>query len=453
MPGRIDRAKDFIVRAQWARDSTRLTPAQRAAQKTLRTVTFAISEFIENHCMLRAASLTLVFIFSLAPALALGFSVAKGFGAQKQVEPWIYSQLGLDEEGQDNKVREIVDHMLAYVEKTNVKALGVVGLAIVMYAAYRVLASVEKTMNDIWRVRRRRSFLRKTVDYVATLFVLPLMLMFTSLILAGLRSEAGASVLGALMPPLLLKFLGALATLAFATAGLWFLYYFFPNAKVPPLSAFAGAVVAAVLWALLQYFYMRLQVGVARYNAVYGTFAAVPIFLLWLNFSWLVILFGAEMSYAHAMHPELEYAGLRFAPSAAYRERVALGVMAVAARAFLEEREPPSSRDFSRELAAPVQVIRGVIADLQEARLLLETGSGELPRYGPAAPLDQITMERILRAANEHGEEPAGSQQAFKRLGVADALQAREKAEAAFLKMTLLDLVKAHEPRKGEEKI
>jgi membrane protein len=452
MPGRIDRAKHFIVRAQWARDSAGLTRTQRAAQKALRVVTFAISEFIEDRCLLRAAALTLVFIFSLAPALALGFSIAKGFGAQKQVEPWIYSQLGLDQENgdnQDNKVRDIMDHIMAYVEKTDVKALGFVGLAIVMFAAYQVLASVEKTMNAIWRVRRRRSLLRKTVDYVATLFVLPLMLMFTSLILAGLRSEAGTSILGALMPPLLLKFLGVLATLAFATAGLWFLYYFFPYTKVPPFSAFTGALVAAVLWALLQYFYMRLQVGVARYNAVYGTFAAVPIFLLWLNCCWLVILFGAELSYAHAMHPELEYAGLRFTPSAAYRERVALGVMAVAAKAFLDEREPPSSRDFSRELAAPVQVVRGVVADLQEARLLLETSGGELPCYGPAAPLDQITMERILRAANEHGEEHPGSQQAFKRLGVADALQAREKAEAPFLKMTLLDLSRSRERDKA----
>jgi len=449
MPGRIHQAKHYIVHAQWAQDSSGLTRTQRAGRITLRTVTFAVSEFLENHCVLRAAALTLVFVFSLAPALALGFSVAKGFGAQKQVEPWIYSQLGLDEAGEDNKVKEIVDRMLAYVEKTDVKALGVVGLAIVMYAAYKVLASVEKTMNDIWRVHRRRSFLRKIVDYVAVLFVFPLMLMFTSLILAGLRSEAGSTALGAFLSPLMLKFLGVLATLAFATGGLWFLYYFFPNTKVPPLSALAGAVVAAVLWALLQYFYMRLQVGVAKYNAVYGTFAAVPIFLLWLNFSWLVILFGAELSYAHAMHPELEYAGLRFTPSAAYRERLALGVMAVAAGAFLEEREPPSSGEFSRELAAPVQVIRGVVADLQEARLLLETISGDVPRYGPAAPLEQITMERILRAANERGEDPAGLQAAFKRLGIAHALQAREKAEAPFRKMTLLDLIKSREREKG----
>jgi membrane protein len=449
MPGRIERAKDFIFRTQWVLDSASLTRTQKAAQKALRTVTFAISEFIENRCMLRSAALTLVFIFSLAPALALGFSIAKGFGAQKQVENSIYRQLGLDEDFQDNKVRDIVDHIMEYVEKTDVKALGAVGLAIVMYAAYKVLASVEKTMNDIWRVRRRRTILRRVVDYVATLFVLPLMLMFTSLILAGLNSETGSSFLGAFMPPLLLKFLGVLATLGFTTAGLWFLYYFFPYTKVPPLSAFTGAVVAAVLWVLLQYFYLRLQVGVARYNAVYGTFAAVPIFLLLLNFLWMVILFGAELSYAHAMHPELEYAGLRFTPSAAYRERLALGVMALTARAFLDEKEPPSSRDFSHELAAPVQVIRSVVADLQEARLLLETTSGELPRYGPAAPLEQITMERILRAANEHGEEHPGSQQAFKRLGVAAALQAREKAETPFLKMTLLDLAKSRERDKA----
>jgi membrane protein len=442
MPGRIDRAKHFIVREQWSGDSSDLTRTQRAALTGLRTVTFAVHEFVENRCVLRAAALTLVFVFSLAPALALGFSIAKGFGAQKQIEPWIYRQLGLDEEGEQNKVREIVKDIMKYVERTDVKALGAAGLAIVIYAAYRVLASVEKTMNDIWRIRRRRSLMRKTVDYVAMLFVLPLMLMFTSVILAALKSETGSSLLGALMSPLLLKLLGVLATLAFATAGLWFLYYFFPNTRVPPLSAFVGAAVAAALWGLLQYFYVRLQVGVARYNAVYGTFAAVPIFLLWLNFSWLVVLFGAELSYAHAMHPELEYAGLRFTPSAAYRECLALGVMAVAARAFLDEREPPSGPDFSRELAAPMRVVRDIIADLQGARLLVEMSGGELPRYGPAAPLDQITMERILRAANEQGEAPARSQQAFQRLGVADALNAREKAAAPFLKMTLLDVVK-----------
>jgi DNA-binding IscR family transcriptional regulator len=194
-----------------------------------------------------------------------------------------------------------------------------------------------------------------------------------------------------------------------------------------------------------------LQVGVAGYNAVYGTFAAAPIFLLLLNFSWLVILFGAELSYAHAMHPELEYAGLRFTPSAAYRERVALGVMALAAKAFLEEREPPSSLDFSRELAAPVQVVRAVVTAMLNARLLQETTGGELPRYSPAAPLDQITMERILRASNEQGEEHAGSQAAFERLGVAGALQAREAAEEKFRKTTILDLVQGQKARSREE--
>jgi membrane protein len=237
MPGWIDRAKDFIVRTQWVQDTPRLT----RARKVLRTVTFAISEFIQNRCVLRAAALTLVFVFSLAPALALGFSIAKEFNAQKQIKPWIYDQLGLNEEDQDDRVKEIVDHILEYVEKTDVKALGAVGLALVLYAAYQVLASVEKTMNEIWRVRRRRSVPRKAVDYLAVLLVLPLMLMITWLIFAGLKSEAGTAFFGAMMPPLLVKFLGVLARLVCATAGLWFLYYFFPNTKVPPLSASRSA--------------------------------------------------------------------------------------------------------------------------------------------------------------------------------------------------------------------
>lgn len=242
-------------------------------------------------------------------------------------------------------------------------------------------------------------------------------------------------------PPLLVKFLGQAVTACLATGGLWFLYCFFPYTRVPPFSALVGAVVATVLWAFLQYFYFRLQVGVAKYNAVYGTFAAVPIFLLWLHCSWLVVLFGAEMSYAHATQAELEYGGLRFVPSAAYRERLAVGIMAAAAKSSVAGKPPPSIPDLSREFAAPIQVVRSLVGDLQEARLLTETPGQALPRYGPAAPLEQITLGCILRVAAERGEEPPGALHAFKRLGIADAFQARDESQAAFLNTTLGEFV------------
>jgi membrane protein len=198
---------------------------------------------------------------------------------------------------------------------------------------------------------------------------------------------------------------------------------------------------------VLQVVYVRLQIGVAKYDAIYGTFAAVPIFLLWLYFSWLVILYGAELTYADANHTDLQYGGLTFSPSAAYREQLALGAMTIAGRAFAKEEPPPTCEEIAHQLIAPVRVMREVMADLVGARLLTEVHSDE-PRFQPAAPLEQITLVRILRATDEKGDESPQTMNALKRLGVAEVLSARAQAEEKAGSTSLREIVKAAEGRK-----
>ncbi len=454
---RIEQLRRFVLHQQWAHDLTDFRRGRKFLQKVLRVLTLAVYEFSASKCALRAAALTLVFAFSLAPALALGFSVAKGFGVQAKIRPVIYNWLGVDQVAAANStegrapagvagpdgsaepqpIQKVLDAILGYVEKTDAEALGVLGLLVLLYAAYKVLNSIEATMNEIWGIRRRRALVRKIIDYLAVLFVLPLMLVIAALIIAALKSETAKAFIQELLPGSLISLLAAGVVILITAAGFWFLYFFFPNTRVPVLSAAAGAAVAAVLWSFSQYLYVQLQVGVAKYNAIYGTFAAIPIFLLWLYASWSVILFGAEVSYAHANQSEFEYGGLTFTPSAAYRSRLAFGIMMLAGRAFQEEARPPSVADCSRALAAPVRTVREIIGDLISARLLAEVASDALPAYAPAAPLEQISLERILDAVHNAGETPAHSVCALDRIGVSALFEARRSESEAFRRKTL----------------
>ena len=418
----------------------------------MRTLSLAVHGFLADRCPLRAAALTLVFIFSLAPALAVGFSLAGGFGVQEKIKPAIYRHLGLmDAEGNLNPdaeaLRGYFDTIMSYVEGTRFQALGLIGTAIIFLAAYKVLSSIEKTMNHIWGVRRRRRLVRKIVDYLAVLVVSPVLLLMTSLVTASVRSGTVLGYLGMGKHALIARVLGALVALLFAALGFWFLYFFFPNTPVRMTSAAAGAVVAAILWQAWQSIYLWLQVGVSKYNAIYGTLAAFPIFVLWLYVAWQMILFGAELSYAHANHSDIEFGGLEFAPSPAYREQLALGAMTLAASAFLKEAPAATCEEMAHRLAAPLRVMRQLLEHLTSARLLVEL-QGDHARFQPAAPLDQITLGRVLHAVCDRGDQSSQTLKMLERLGVAHLLDQREQATATVHNITLLDLAQAAEKSK-----
>lgn len=290
-------------------------------------------EFFRTHLATRAAALTFAILLSLVPILALTTSILKGLGNDEQLRqaavrfidqlegPVLATSSREDEKhpslpiATDQTVpsppakvatehlHRAVDIVFQYVERTNFAALGLVGILGLIVVVLLVLASIEEAMNVIWHTRKGRPLLRKIMDYLALLILLPLSLNVALAAEAILVSETIMHRLAALLPspwmaPLVLK----LVPFACIILTLTTMYLFFPHVKVRKSAALIGAVFASVFWFIVQKLYIALQVGVANYNAIYGSFASIPLFLVWLQIGWTFILLGASLAYAIQNH-------------------------------------------------------------------------------------------------------------------------------------------------------
>ena len=447
------KAKQFILRDLWAIEAAKQGRLYRMAVNALQTLSLAVHGYGADKCSLRAAWLTFVFMFSLAPTMAVGFSVAKGFNAQEAIKQQLPQWLGLTAaNGEPNPAMEgihnVLNSIIEYIEKTGTGTLGVLGMILLLMAAYKLLSAVERTMNDVWGVRRQRPILRKLVDYAAVVMVLPLMLVLTASVkiatlvthLQTYQSGFMKLLAKVLSYQVITSFIGLVLGLVFATAGFWFLYAFFPNTRVRMKSAAVGAIFTAVAIHVVQWAFVNMQMGVSKANAVYGAFAAIPIFMLMLSLCWQVILFGAELSYAHANKKDLAFGGISFEPSPEYQERLALGAMTLAARAFHTQSAPLTGEEMALALAAPVRVMREVIDRLIDRGLLSEVTS-DTPSFQPAAPLDKITLARIRDAIQQAGDESPHTSERLTEMGVAPYLKSTDAAAAQREARTLLEVV------------
>ena len=299
VPNKIQQAKQFLQKDIWEMRQNDLSRVHVFLFDTLKVAIILTKSFIKDRCSLHAAALTNITIMGILPMLAVVFALAKGFGAYEKLKAIALEYLStLPESVQEmsTKLLEMIDGM---VEKANFAALGTVGLVVVLWTVLGSMSKIEHSFNDIWGVQKSRTFIVKCKEYFFTLMIVPFFLMGTSALNAALKSPkitstldniAGISTIYELCIQLVSPLL---VILAFT-----YLYKFMPNTKVNFLPAFIAGIVTAISWQLLQWAYIKFQIGVANTNAIYGTFASVPLFLAWLYACWLIVILGAELSFA-----------------------------------------------------------------------------------------------------------------------------------------------------------
>lgn len=373
----------------------RLYSAARIVQCTVTSLIFGDTLHV------RAAALTYFTVLSLVPLLAFVFALLKGFGAYEvlirdTIRPYVLRTL----EGND-ALRTAFERIIGFVEETGVASLGFVGLLALLYAATRLLRNIEAALNEIFGARANRKPLQQLRDYLSIIFVTPICLLAgAALTTAGqvlsLVRAAGRSLgIGGLLDSLI----GVLGPVLVLFGGLLFLYKVMPYVRVRSASAAIGAAVAAVLWFGVLIVHVRFQVGVARYNALYSSFGAIPIFLAWLHVSWLVVLVGAQIAATHQNSRSLadQLRTAQVDPSS--REALALAAALHVAETFLACAPPRTLADIHDALDATEPLVADVIEALIGAGLILTvaTSSGA-DAYVLSRPPRFVRVKEVLDA-------------------------------------------------------
>ena len=380
------------------RDEGRSWPAS-GLRRLLRVIVITLREFHRNDLSLRAAALTFTILLSLVPLLAISTAVIKGIGGDNHLKQLAYDSIAIfgkleitTESGSKTEasetsfpqhLRAAVDRIFAYVDRTNFTTLGTIGTLALILSIMLVLHQIEAAMNIIWHVKAGRSFLRKVSDYITLLVLMPLAVNIGIAASAFIENPNLLAKVDALVPALWLQgMLLKAIPIVFITLALHVIYVFFPNTRVRTLPALAGSMLAAICWFGVQSLFVSMQIGVSRYNAIYGSFATLPLLLLWIHLVWIIVLAGAQFAWSlqnSSMIP------LTSSAAGVQRLGAAFAVMIEVQRAFEEQRLLTASELAKNLHDHEEQLIREITEELMEAGLIHRSSTdGRLLPCGPA---------------------------------------------------------------------
>jgi membrane protein len=413
----LDRAafREWLYREPAAAENV----LSRFLRATFRIALVFWYEFWRDAILLRTSALTFTVILSIVPVLALSTAVLKGLGAGDQMREAAYQFIEtmaaetaaeappFEQEASPvteaekertartfaSHLKRAVDTIFDYADRTNFATLGIVGLIGVFITVISVLAAIEDSMNAVWNAHAGRPLGRKVMDYLALMLLLPLAVNVGMGAMAAFQSERTSLIIERFFPvawagPLLVHLL----TIGLLTAILTTFYRFLPNTKVNFRPALIGGLVGALAWLLVQAAYIRLQVGVARYNAIYGSFATLPLFLLWVYSSWLVFLSGAEVAFAaHAWRHYTPHRKL----TPGMRLALAYDLLAAVYDDFRQRRPTDPSR-LSQRLGYADAEVELATRDLQAAGYLRE--SADAGGLLPATGADRLRAAELVDA-------------------------------------------------------
>ena len=269
-----------------------------------------------------------------------------------------------------------------------------------------LVSNIEKTFNDIWQVKKPRSLFRTFTDYIAMLFLVPIIIVVMagiSIFMATIADNLDQYVVISSVA----HFLIDLSPYILLSGAFFALYVFMPNTKVHLRSAILPAILAGTAMQWLQFFYIHSQIWVSSYNAIYGSFAALPLFMLWVQFSWIICLVGAELTYT--MQNLEESAFMSDAKSMSHRYRMMLSalLLSLICKRFAEGRKPYTALELKLETNIPIRVTSELLYDMTQAHLILETYTtdekGDDPVYLPAESLDNLSVGTMIDRLESQG--------------------------------------------------
>ena len=393
--------RNFIEVDLWRLKFKSLPKRRRLYFGFLRVMIISIKEFINDKCAEKASALTYLSMLSLVPVLALIFAIANAFGIkdlmQRELERYFSGQSKVLEEAQP-----FIENLLS----SNSGGWVAISSAIfLIYTVIRLLLNVEDAFNDMWDIKKSRRWERKISDYVTVILLGPVLLIVASSATVFVKDtiqgfvtdweglgqiKSGIVFLLKLLPYTILWFL------------LFGLYLIFPNTRVKVVPALIAGIVAGTLYQLNQQAFISLQFAFARYDAIYGSIAFLPLFLIWLQISWLIVLYGAEICYGVQYINQWEFNSEALKISYNHRKKLTLLLLYRVVKRFEEASGGISRSELAGSVNIPRKHVVDICHDLEKAKLITRLDAEET-KYQPGFDIHQMDLHTILNKLEEQG--------------------------------------------------
>ncbi|HQJ08919.1 MAG TPA: YhjD/YihY/BrkB family envelope integrity protein [Deltaproteobacteria bacterium] len=401
---RMSSAARFLSTGIWRVRLGDVHGPKRFLIRYLRIVLIAGKGFVQDKCTLWGSALTFYSILSIVPVFALGFAVAKGFGLEILLEDFLVQQFA----GYEDVVTQVITFSRRLLARTSGGVIAGVGAAFLIWSVFQILSSAEQSFNNIWEVRRQRTLGRKLSDYLSIMLITPVVLIMSSssLVFIATKLHDLMQTPGFIwvVSPIIFVLINIIPYILIWSL-LTFVYVFLPNTRVNLVSGILGGVIAGTVFVIVQWVYITFQVGVSTYNAIYGSFAALPLFLVWLNVSWFIVLFGAELCYAHQNEELYRYDPEAGKISHSFRMLLSLQVVHLIVKNFMDGGRPLNPNEISERLEIPPRTVREIIDALTGSGLLAAVSSNGAGNrgYQPSRDIDFFTISKVVETLEDRG--------------------------------------------------
>ena len=398
----IKRIKQFFQVDIWRIDPDELPPIRRVYFEVVKVLYLAIRFFTTKRVLSQASALTYSTLLAIVPILAVVFAIARGFGYNKYIEVWFRDSFS----SQPQVAEVIIGFVNSYLIHTKSGIFLGVGLVFMLYTVLMLVSNIEATFNEIWQVKKPRSIFRTFTDYLAMFFLFPILIVLSSGMSIFLVTIASSLPDYLLLGPVLLMLI-ELSPYVLMSCLFVALYVFMPNTHVKVKNAILPGVLAGIAMQWLQFFYIHSQIWMTSYNAIYGSFAALPLFMLWVQISWTICLFGAELTYTSQNLDYYDYDAHTADISHRYRIMLSAILMSRICRRFVDGKRPYTADELRVETGIPIRIVNDLLFQLIEANLLIEVSSDEkggFSQFIPAEHLDNLSVGVMIGRLEAQGK-------------------------------------------------
>lgn len=399
----IQRIKDFLLDEIWRVTDDEVSKKRGMLYNAIKIATLSVKEFTERRIVKEASALTYNTLLAIIPMLAILFAIARGFGFANLLEDQFRSGL----EGQAQTAETILTFIDSYLSHAKSGIFIGVGLIMLFYTVLLLTYNMERTFNSIWQVKKPRSHYRKLTDYFSMLLLLPLLILLSSGISIFMSTIMKNMQEFVLLAPII-KFMVRLTPFVLTWGMFTALYIFMPNTKVKFKYAIFPGIIAGTGFQVFQYLYIGSQLWVSRYNAIYGSFAAIPMFLLWTQISWSICLYGGQLCYVAQNLRNFSFSKETENISRRYHDFLCILIMSLICKRFEKGLSPYTAETLSDEHKIPIRLTTTILYELQDLRMIYETTveqEDEEMGYLPSVDINRMNVAMLLSRLDKIGSE------------------------------------------------